>query len=91
MEKKIQLEKEKQKLLPNAFEIRKNNGKRKREEIEEDPELITLQALMRKKQPINGNDEVLNGSRKNYTEEEKQIVINLSKKYPKIKLLKNYN
>jgi len=83
MAQKLGLEKEKQKLFPNAFEAMKNANKRKRDEICDDPDFITLQKSLRKKFKDNNAEEDTKGSRRTYTEEEKKIVIKLANKFPK--------
>ena len=75
MLKRVELEREKQKLLPNAFEIIKSSLKRKRSEILDDPDFIALQKSLEKN--LKKND------RRTYTENQKKIVVKLSKKYPK--------
>ena len=83
-EKKAELEKEKQKLLPNAFTVLKN-GKRKTNDFQEDPEFQALRQSLHKRFKKTG-DENKTGTLMNYTQEEKKITISLTKKYSNVQI-----
>ena len=82
-QKKADLKKEKQKLLPNVFEVLKSNNKRKRADICDDPEYLVLMNSLNKKSKLTSEMEGNKDTRKTYTEEEKRLTISLSKRFPK--------